>query len=396
MLKPMLPNPGGKLAADDIVGRDGLVQQLWTTLQGQSVVITAERRMGKTLVMSKMQADLRDRMHFIYQDVESVQSPEDFVARLYSQAGHLLPTTLRVGRGVRRAFGHLRGVKITGVELQMDANTPAWKADLFAIAEALDKRANLPVTLLLDELPLMVDGIAKAITPRAAMEVLDALRQIRQTGTRLRMVYTGSIGLHHVLRTLRADGYTNDPTNDMLTIEVPPLADTDAIALARALLMGIKATCNDEDTVARRMAHAVDCVPFYIHHLAARLAGAARAVTPQLVDKVVLALLTEDSDPLHLRHYEARIPQYYPAADQQLVLALLDALAGAGAPLPFAELLNLVRHQLRAQNPERVREVLTLIRQDHYVHQLPRGTYAFRFPIVQRWWRLHRGLEAER
>ena len=40
-------------------GRDDLVNGLWETVDRQSVLLTAERRMGKTSVLKKMDAERR-------------------------------------------------------------------------------------------------------------------------------------------------------------------------------------------------------------------------------------------------------------------------------------------------------------------------------------------------
>jgi hypothetical protein len=52
----MRTNPGGGLAPEDVVGRDALIADLWDKLERHSVMMTAERRMGKTSVLRKMLA----------------------------------------------------------------------------------------------------------------------------------------------------------------------------------------------------------------------------------------------------------------------------------------------------------------------------------------------------
>jgi len=70
---------------------------------------------------------------------------------------------------------------------------------------------------------MMLENIQQDHGEATAMELLDSLRAFRQTYRSLRMIYTGSIGLHHVIGSLRTMGYTNAPKNDMATIHVPPL-----------------------------------------------------------------------------------------------------------------------------------------------------------------------------
>jgi hypothetical protein len=50
---------------------------------------------------------------------------------------------------------------------------------------------------------------------QTAMEVLDTLRALRQTNSALRMIITGSIGLYHVITSLKDKNYANSPINDM-------------------------------------------------------------------------------------------------------------------------------------------------------------------------------------
>src|SRR5207244_1709762 len=101
---------------------------------------------------------------------------------------------------------------------------------------------------------------------------LDALRSLRQTHSGLRMVFTGSIGLHNVLTSLKRAGYANDPTNDMLTIDVPPLDPTHARQLASKLLNGEGIRVREPEAVIQAIADRVDGIPYFIHHVVDQLA----------------------------------------------------------------------------------------------------------------------------
>ncbi len=54
----MRTNPGGQIDPAQIIGRDELIKRLWEILSRQSLVLTAERRMGKTSVVLKMKAEV--------------------------------------------------------------------------------------------------------------------------------------------------------------------------------------------------------------------------------------------------------------------------------------------------------------------------------------------------
>ncbi|MBC6421130.1 MAG: hypothetical protein GDA43_05915 [Hormoscilla sp. SP5CHS1] len=50
----MRVNPGGKIPSSEAIGRDRLIENLWRILDRQSLVLSAERRMGKTCIVKKM------------------------------------------------------------------------------------------------------------------------------------------------------------------------------------------------------------------------------------------------------------------------------------------------------------------------------------------------------
>ena len=74
----MRVNPGGKIPPEDVLGRDKLIQRLWRVLERQSVVLSAERRMGKTCIVKKMTAECpRDKLA-VYRELEGVRTPLEF------------------------------------------------------------------------------------------------------------------------------------------------------------------------------------------------------------------------------------------------------------------------------------------------------------------------------
>ena len=50
-------NPGGRLDIRDVVGRDNEIARYWEILARQGLVLSAERRIGKTHIALKMRTD---------------------------------------------------------------------------------------------------------------------------------------------------------------------------------------------------------------------------------------------------------------------------------------------------------------------------------------------------
>ena len=223
------------------------------------------------------------------------------------------------------------------------------------------------------------------------MELLDTLRALRQSHPSLRMVFTGSIGLHNVLTALRRAGYANAPTNDMRTLDVPALGDEDAVHLASALIRGEVLHARDLELTATAIAQQVSNLPYLIHSVVSGMVERGfPEIGPEQVANFVRANLTDAQDPWHLAYYHERIRTYYTDVEQALTWPVLDALARTDKPLGLAELQGQLGGA--AGDIELLRQVLVQVQRDHYIQQEEDGRYRFRFPIIQRHWVLYRGL----
>ncbi|MGB5064795.1 MAG: ATP-binding protein [Candidatus Competibacter sp.] len=394
----MKANPGGAVSPENVMGRDRLIERLWVTLKHQSLVLVAERRMGKTCIIKKMEARPPDGTMIRVRDVGGVSSPIEFVERVAEDVEKHLNLFQKTATKTKELWAALGGTQILGVKLPTTA-APHWKALLERILGDLAQHSDRPVILCWDELPWMLQKIARSEGETVVMDLLDTLRGLRQTHTNLRMIYTGSIGLHHVVTALREEGYVNSPVNDMRTVEVPPLDDGHAEALAKALIQGEGLTSSALDETAAIIARRVDAIPFYIHHMVAAMADRGQAATPEIAETIVAEALANAQD-WDLEHFRSRLVTYY-GERAEVVRALLDQLAET-EPLTLDELherlkINLSRLGTNAQrmvegDREALRTLLKLMQRDHYLHQDRDGGYRFRFSLIRRWWRLDQGL----
>lgn len=399
----MRANPGGEIDPQDVVGRDPFIKGLWGTLERQSVVLVAERRMGKSCVIKKMRKEDSGKHLAFYADLEGLDTPIDFAEHVFRDVREHLSAWQWAASGTRVLLNRLAGVEIAKVGKFPPALKSHWRALLEAIVSDLVKHHDRPVIFFWDELPLMLQKIKVNSGEKAAMEVLDVLRFLRQTHSKLRMVYTGSIGLHHVLSELKEAGHTNDATNDMRTVELLPLSEEDAQLLACELIRGEQLACADERTTAESLAHETDCIPFYVHHVVAAMRDRGTSASADLARQVVNEFLVHAQDPWHLEHYRSRLEEYYGKERVPVVLYLLDELA-VGETVSFDSLLGQLGAHFGREEGETARQILggdreplhrllELLQKDHYLVQRGEdGTYRFRFPLIKRWWRLNRNL----
>ncbi|NEO97417.1 MAG: ATP-binding protein [Symploca sp. SIO2E9] len=383
-------NPGGEIPPDKVMGRDKLIKRLWRILERQSLVLTAERRMGKTCIVKKMKAEAPEGKLPVYRDLEGVRSRLEFVETVFQDVERYLSGFKRIAEQTRKLAMQLGGTEIAGVIKLPDSAAPHWKTLLTKTIEDLVKHQESTIIFFWDEMPLMLYNIKNREGEEAAMEILDTLRSQRQMHPDLRMVFTGSIGLHNVLSSLKKSGYANAPTNDMHIEDVPPLSIADAKKLALYLLEGEGIRTNNREATARAIAESVDCIPYFIHHIVDQLFHYGGIVDAAVVKDIVNSYLRDPQDPWHLRHYRERIDTYYAKDERPLALNLLDVLAFTNQPLPFDKLFNLLQSRLDNAEREKARDMLTLLQCDHYIIQQNDSAFRFRFPLIQRYWRLHR------
>ena len=387
----MKANPGGHLAPEYVFGRNQLIELIWDRLDQQCVLINAERRIGKTVVIKQMVARPRQGWFPVFHDLEKIRSADEFARGVYEAVSRYLDRWKLIANTARQFYEeHEFG------DFKKKADRP-WKSLLIkTIEDLMSQKAKTDQRLVLfwDEVPYMIDNIRQQDGERAAAEVLDTLRSLRQEHPELRMVFTGSIGLHHVLARINAAHVATAPVNDMYAIEVTPLAPADAAALAKALILGEKLVTKNLDQAAATIADEADCFPFYIHHVVSGLKRDLLPADPDQIHDLVQRQLVDPNDPWELGHFRTRIPIYYPQGnDAKLVLLILDALATTDQPLGVSALQNAVNSQTDTLNgPEHLRELLKLLHRDHYLTRTLSGEYEFRFPLIRRWWKLDRGL----
>jgi len=393
----MLANPGGFIEPDEVIGRDHLIQRYWRILRRQSLILSAERRMGKTCIIRKMVAEHPVGVVPIFRDLEGLGTPMEFARVVFEDVQEHLGGLKRVANRVLELLRQFGGTEIKDI-IKVPELARHWKQLLTSAiedlmeAQAQEETAGQAI-FFWDELPLMIYNIQKNENESTAMELLDILRYLRQSHSQLRMVYTGSIGLHNVLAGLRRAGSASDPTNDMRPEEVPPLSADAGTQLAMELLNGEAILTDDRDALASTICEITNGIPFYIHHVVDELTQCDSAtVQPEHAKQVIRETLIDPRDPIHFRHYRERIDTYYDSKQIPLTLALLDVLAVAETPLSFDELWNRV-HPPQTEDVEDAREMLALLQKDHYVLRSPDdGNYRFRFGLIKRWWRLDRGL----
>ena len=387
----MIPNPGGQLAPDHIVGREEIILKMWSILAGRCIYMNDLRRVGKTMILEKMKASPPAGWLTIRRDLGGCHTAAEFATQTYRDAEGALSGRTRAWRRMKQLPGALKGIEIAGVLKLPDGAPAPWKEVLtrtFADLNDEMTTANQRVVLLWDEVPFLLQNVTQHESSKVAMEILDVLRALSQEHDRVRLLLTGSVGLHHVLASLRSEGYINSPLNHMEYIAPGPLIPDEGRRLALSLLKGAKLKCQDPQACAAAVAEACGNVPFYIHKLVSRL-PAHQPVDPNLITATLKREIMHADNDWDLAHYRTRLPIYY-GPDENLALLVLDALAASEISLAFEALRRQLSGQTDTSDPDRLRGLLKRLQQDHYLERDGDGLYAFRFALIRSWWRYER------
>jgi len=387
----MKATPGGNLSPDEVYGRDVLIEMLWDRLETQSILINAERRIGKTQVLRKMAHQPRTGWKPVYRNLEQVHSAQEFAEQVFNDVQESLDSGTRAKNFIQRLFEE-------NETDYFNLQSRTWKKLLTSAIEdlmATDQTDRL--VFFWDEFPYMVDSVRRNDGPRVAAEVLDTIRSLRHEQDRFRVIFAGSIGLHHVLRKLAAEGIPTSAKNDMFPVTVTPLAPGDAEALARDLLQGEAIASDNQAAAAATIADEVDYFPFYIHHVVAALKIEQLSASDDIIRDFVARQLVDASDPWQLAHFRSRLPTYYPDSnDADCVARILDVLALTDDPTVTLTVDQILEHAsgpgAALKDRDDLLRLLRLMDADHYLSRDTDGRYCFRFPLIRRWWKVDRGL----
>jgi hypothetical protein len=376
---------GGIPPLDDILGREGETAAVLESLRGHGVLLTGDRRHGKTCLTRLVEVAGTKAGHQLVRVSAERRSFVEFVEALADALSS-------GGSGLREEVDRWRLSLKAGPFAAERAPAPARSLDTLVQAALAAHPASLLV-LCLDEIPVLARAMEDR-EPGSGADLLHLLRRLRQEHSgRLAMVLSGSIGFHHI--TADALGATNDVEKQ----PVGPLGRADAAYLARCLLMGEGVPVSDEAEVGRAVAAAAECVPYYVHQLVRSsrdlAGGRAEPVTPADIPGLVEAALVDPDDPWDLRHYRDRVTSYYGTDQEPLVSAILDLYADADGVADGVVEIDEVRRRLETADLDSRPDRSTLVRlverleADHYLVRVGTGS-RFASDLVRRAWLAHR------
>lgn len=212
-----MPIRVGNIAqGDDFFDRETERADLWRYLEGNHVLISGPRRLGKSSLLLRMAEEAPDQGLLAgLIDLEGIDSPEGFIRELDRAFPDHAVTRFVKGSAteVERWLGRIRKLRVqlpgdAGGELELQ---PLPEADWAKAAGALQRRlSEQPILLLIDEFSVFLEKLLERDKPEA-IRLLAWLRAWRQSaGLACRFVYSGSIGINSLLDTYGVSTQFND------------------------------------------------------------------------------------------------------------------------------------------------------------------------------------------
>lgn len=383
-----------KTIASDIIGRDKEISEIHVILEQTSIVMSSTRRMGKTMILTKM-----DEIHYpgiktMLCFVESVQSADEFVNFLRDK---LIEKKLVDANGLTKVMEWINanlGKKDVGFFKTPDF-ARHWKIILNLMMDDLVEKHTGQVILMLDEFPKMLWTMIQNGNHQQAEEVLDELRHIRERHekrSKLRFIYCGSIGMNLVINNLVKEfKYAGAPLNNMYHYIVKEMNIEDATLLIKHLIEKHKVNLNDD--LFEYLAKACSCLPFFIDRIFTqlKLSFNETSVTRAGIDRIVDDFISGRENNNQFNHFTERIDAYYNKEEKRIAHELLRNLCKSNELMTSETLLNLVKTKIVAEDFE-ISEILADLFDDMYVDRIITDEsigYQFRFILLKKWWKLN-------
>ena len=204
---------GSPATGNNYFHRETVHRKLWREVEkGNHVLFTAPRRIGKSSVMKHLAKNHATNYLCNYKNIASDDTSKDFYKRLFNLA--LLAVNAKT-HAIKKLQNWIRtiGIEKIGADgITIKGNDIDYKASLLALMPQL-KNVDLKVALFLDEFPDVIRNIHKNEGKKAAKNILQTLRSIRDNDDskgQLTLILAGSIGLDHVVKEIDRTTVIND------------------------------------------------------------------------------------------------------------------------------------------------------------------------------------------
>ena len=393
----MKSSTGRWVSGDDFFDRDRELRLLESRVRdGNHIVMTGQRRMGKTSILRELGRRLEGEGYiFLFADVEGAVSGEDVVTKLAEVIYQQRPWTSRVWRTMGRSLTEFmqRVEQVSAHEFALhfrsELNARNWKRhgeQLVSECASFDER----VLIVLDEVPIFLNRLLKRDGGVGRVdEFLSWLRATFQQheGSSPVLVVAGSIGLAPLVQRLGI----SDRINYLDPFRLGPWNRETSVQCFEVLAKSHGVSLDDGVAHAAYGQLGIG-IPQHVQSFFARLHDHAIMKDRErvLLDDVAVVYRTQLLGPSgynDLSHYEARLrdglgdPSRYGIAMEILAEAAVVGAFSADA----RRHLEVRRAKLGPEAAREITETLDVLVHDGYLEAGDDG-YRFASNLLSDWW----------
>jgi hypothetical protein len=395
---------GSPVGGDDFFDRQWEFEKLQrSVMAGNSVLLTAPRRVGKSSLMLKaIQWFRAEGWIAMDADVQDCDTEATFLEKLIDacrEAGVKLPLLDEMAQKAKALKRFLAGSKLGGGGIQMEIGSDGpqdWREAGRLFERILTQLAKGDQRILLgvDELPIFLAKLQKEVNGGARVDlVLRWLRALRlNTPKKITWIICGSVGLDTFVEQHDLVGTINDLTLQRLG----PFTEETAVAFLKALGASEQNPLPVWDAVAKAILERVGWpLPYYLQ----LMFHALRELPPDVrspgypsvedVDSAFTELLSPHCSS-YFAHWDTRLDDQLDVAQAATARFLLKQICTSNRGVSRNKLLQLLLGRHPNADPEPLERelglVLDLLERDGYLHR-HRSTYAFRSFLLRDYWK---------
>ncbi len=359
-------------------------------VKGDSILMLAPRRVGKTWVMRRVEEDMA-ATHWgtVFCDVEGLPDEGEFLRHVCQQ---IEMNESAKTRAITHVGQRLKQLLSDGgwANVQEAITKLNWKGFSETLVRMLNDYEH-PTVILIDEMSLFVAARLRDHR-EVVLEFLYHLRSLQQRFPNVRWIFTGSVGLDVIARRANIGGALLNLT----LFSVNPFSG----AQARAFLVHLCDTgrvfkpfyLTDEGFghLERELGW---LSPYYIEHIANQIRptgptgpnGHPTATTSD-IDAAFNALLSPQCRGYFVS-WEEHISKNFDKADEERLRIILDACSASPDGEQFATLQAIVGRAHSTTTARELRDFINILTRDGFLSEVDeQRRYRFQSGLVRKYW----------
>jgi hypothetical protein len=309
-------DPNGAVELGEVIGREGDVDRLWSTLTRDNLLLSGRRGVGKTTVARLALADAPTGWTGRRVSLAELDGTSAAAAAIIEA----LSRDPEAGESLRAAVASILDAdgRVVADKLAPDPSA-ALRA---AIEGQLDDR-GVGLVLVLDDL----DTFLRACGQNTAglVDLFDALAELSGADTRVRLLMISNTHIDRTLARLRPQ--LSSALFACPRVSLEQLTPEAGARLVSALLLGESITARDRAALARALADNCDHVPRWIHCAMAHFVERRKPIVDGDLERCMVEAVSDlDREPWTLRRELAVVLDDYWQPQRGLAFSILDQI----------------------------------------------------------------------